>query len=257
MDKSVKPGEDFFRYANGHWLDTHQIPGDKPAVSLRLEMTDRTEARLHGMMEDAAKTTPHQPTDLSGKMGAFYKAFMDEKHIEDLGAKPIAPELNAVKAAKTRDDLAVLMGKTNADFEDGLYGFGIDIDLKNPKQYAVYLSQSGLGLPDRDYYLQASFAAPKAKYESYVAQLLTLIDWPDATNQAKAIVAFEARIADASWTKAQDRDLNAVYNPTTVSDLNRLAPGFNWNGFVTSAGLSKLDRVIVAEKSAFPKLAAI
>jgi putative endopeptidase len=257
MDKSVKPGEDFFRYANGHWLDTHQIPGDKPAVSLRLEMTDRTEARLHGMMEDAAKTTPHQPTDLSGKMGAFYKAFMDEKHIEDLGAKPIAPELDAVKAAKTRDDLAVLMGKTNADFEDGLYGFGIDIDLKNPKQYAVYLSQSGLGLPDRDYYLQASFAAPKAKYESYVAQLLTLIDWPDATNQAKAIVAFEARIADASWTKAQDRDLNAVYNPTTVSDLNRLAPGFNWNGFLTSAGLSKLDRVIVAEKSAFPKLAAI
>src|SRR5690348_18469483 len=109
QDKATKPGDDFFRYANGHWLDTHQIPADKPAVSLRLEMTDRTEARLHEMMEQASAKVSHQPGDLEGKVGAFYKAFMDEGRVEKLGAKPLAPELNDVRAAKDRNALAGLM----------------------------------------------------------------------------------------------------------------------------------------------------
>ncbi|HWA30905.1 MAG TPA: M13 family metallopeptidase [Rhizomicrobium sp.] len=257
MDKSVKPGDDFFQFANGTWLATHKIPADKPAVSLRLEMSDRTEARLHDMMEAAAATAPHQPSDLEGKMGAFYKAFMDEAQIEKLGAAPIQRELDAIRAAKTRDDLAALMGFDNADFEPSLFNFGIDVDLKDPTRYAVYLSQGGLGLPDRDYYLKPEFAPQKAKYEAYVAQLLKLIDWPDADAEAKAVVDFETKIADASWTKAQQRDLDAIYNPVNTADLGSFAPGFNWKGFLANAWLGKASRVIVAEKTAFPKLAAI
>jgi putative endopeptidase len=257
MDKSATPGDDFFRYANGTWLDSHAIPADKPAVSLRLEMTDRTEARLHDMLEAAAAKTPHQPTDLEGKAGAFYKAFMDDARIEQLGAKPIAPELNAIRAAKTREALAALMGKDNADFYGTLYNFGIDVDLKNPKRYAIYLSQSGLGLPDRDYYLQKEFAPAKTKYQAYVAQLLRLVGWKDADARAKDVVDFETKIADASWTKVQERDLDAVYNPVKTADLDKFAPGFNWEAFLKDAGLSKVDRVVVAEKTAFPKLSAI
>ncbi len=256
-DKNTRPGDDFFRYANGTWLDKAQIPADKPAVSLRLAMTDRTEGRLHDMMEAAAKTASHQPADLSGKMGAFYKAFMDEGRIESLGAKPLDPLLADVRAAKSRDALAALMGRTNADFEGSLFNFFIDVDLKDPKKYALYLSQSGLGLPDRDYYLDKSFAAPKAKYEAYVAQLLHFVNWPDADAHAKEIVAFETRVAEASWTKAQQRDPVAVYNPMTVGELQKFAPGMAWKPFLDQAGLGKLDRVIVGEKSAFPKLAAI
>ncbi len=207
MDKSTTPGNNFFRFANGTWLDSHTIPADKSAVTLRLEMTDRTEARLHDMMEAAAKTAPHQPADLTGKVGAFYKAFMNESRIEMLGAKPIAPEFDAVKAAKTRDDLAALMGKTNADFEDGLFGFYIDVDLKDPKKYAVYLGQSGLGLPDRGRHLRSRNSPRRRRsMRSYITQLLKLTGWPDADARAKDVVAFEAKIADASWTKAQDRD---------------------------------------------------
>src|SRR5690242_7239848 len=138
-DTSIKPGDDFFRYANGHWLDTHQIPPDKPAVTLRLEMTDRTEARLHEMMEQAAAKASHRPGDLEGKMGAFYKAFMDEARVDQLGAKAIAPELQAVRAAKTRDALAGLMGRNQTDFEGTLFNFFIDVDLKDPKRYALYV----------------------------------------------------------------------------------------------------------------------
>jgi putative endopeptidase len=257
MDRATKPGDDFFRYANGTWLDSHAIPADKSVVSLRYEMSDRTEGRLHAMMEQAAGQASHQPIAVEGKIGAFYKAFMDETRIEELGASPIKPELDVVRAAGSRDDLAALMGLDNADFEPSLYSVTIDVDLKDPKHYAIYLSQSGLGLPDRDYYLKSDFAAQKTKYESYVAQLLKLAGWADADAQAKAVVDFETKIADASWTKAQQRDVDATYNPVKTADLDSFAPGFNWKGFLADAGLGKADRVIVAEKTAFPKLAAL
>jgi putative endopeptidase len=257
QDKTIRPGDDFFRHANGHWLDTHQIPADKPAVSLRLEMTDRTEARLHEMMQQAAAKASHQPSDLDGKVGAFYKAFMDERRVDQVGAKPLAPELDAVRAAKDRDALAGLLGRNQSDFEGTLFNISTDVDLKDPKHYAVYLSQAGLGLPDRDYYLKPEFAAPRAKYQAYAARLLHLIGWPDADARAKDIVAFETQIAQASWTKAQQRDPIATYNPVSVAQLEKLAPGFAWKVFLTNADLAKMNRVIIAEKSAFPNLAAV
>ncbi|MBV9569663.1 MAG: peptidase M13 [Alphaproteobacteria bacterium] len=256
-DSSVKPGDDFFRHANGHWLDTHQIPADKPGVSLRLEMTDRTEARLHEMMEEAAAKTSRQPADLEGKMGAFYKSFMDEERIEKLGAKAIAPQLAAVRAAANPIELAGLMGRNLSDFNGTLFNLFIDVDLKDPTRYAVYLSQGGLGLPDRDYYLKPEFAAQKEKYQSYVAQLLELIGWSDPDQSAKDVVGFETAIAEASWTKAQQRDPVATYNPMALRSLEKSAPGFRWYRFMLNAGLTRSGRVIVAEKSAFPKLAEI
>ena len=256
-DKSTKPGDDFFRFANGTWLDHAVIPADKPAVSLRLQMTDRTEARLHDMMTAAAARVPHQPGDLEGKMGAFYKSFMDEARVEQLGAKAIAPELSDVRSAKTREDLASLAGRNTTDFEGTLFDLYIDADLKDPNRYAVYVSQAGLGLPDRDYYLKPEFAAQKKKYQEYTAAMLQFLDWPDAAERAKDVVEFESRLADASWSKAQQRDLVATYNPMTVAELGKLAPGFAWTGFFRDAELPKTERIVVAEKSAFPKLASI
>lgn len=255
-DKTTHAGDDFFRFANGMWLDRVQIPADKPAISLRLLMTDRTEARLHDLMEQAAVKPPHRPADLEGKIGAFYKSFMDEAHVEQAGAKPIAPQLAAVSAAKSRDALAALMGRNNSDFEATLFNFGIDVDLKDPQHYAVYIGQGGLGLPDRDYYLKSSFDAQKKKYQTYTAQVLHLIDWPDAGERAKDIVDLETKIAEASWTKAQQRDLLAIYNPMSVLELQQFAPGFAWAPFLADAGV-KVTRVIMGEKTAFPKLAHI
>jgi putative endopeptidase len=252
MDTATKPGDDFFRYANGAWLDKTAIPADKPAVSFRLQMTDRAEARIHDLLE-AAKDKP--PTDLEGKVGRFYRSFMDETRVEEAGAKPLDPLLGDVRNAKTREAQAALMGRADADLEASLFNIFIDIDLKDPSRYAVYVSQGGLGLPDRDYYLKPDFAAAKTKYEAYVAQLLKLEGWPG--DEAKAVVEFESKIADASWSKAEQRDPVKVYNPMSVGELAKFAPGFDWKGFLSGADLSKADRVVVAEKSAFPKLTAI
>ena len=255
-DFATRPGNNFFNYANGTWLDKVTIPPDKSAYTLRLEMTDRTDARLHEILEKAAANAQREPGTLEGKAGAFYKSFMDEARIEQLGTAPIAPELSAVRDARTRGDLAALMGRTNFDFESSLFATFIDVDLKDPSRYAVYLSQSGLGLPDRDYYLQPEFKETRAAYQAYVARLLQLIDWPDAEANAKQVVEFEAKIAEASWTRVQQRDLLAIYNPMTIAELQKLAPGFAWKDFLDAAGLSDVSRVIVAEKSAFPLLAA-
>jgi putative endopeptidase len=257
MDPSVKPGDNFNRYASGAWLARTQIPSDKPMASLRYLMDDITQAHLHDLMEKAAAAAPPQPVTLEQKVGAFYKAFMDEPHLAKLGATPIAAELTAIRAARDRQNIADLMGRNQSDFYATIFDLGIDVDLKDTTRYAVYASQAGLGLPDRDYYLTPSFASQKAAYQAYVARLLTLAGWTDPGASAAAVVTFETRVADASWTKAQQRDVEGTYNPLTVAELAGLTPGFPWQRFLEAAGLNGIDRLVVAEKSAFPRIAAV
>jgi putative endopeptidase len=256
-DLATKPGDDFFRYANGAWLDRTAIPADKPGISLRLLMTDLAEARLHAILEEAAKTAGHEPTTLEGKVGAFYTSFMDEARVEALGAKPIAPELDAIRAARTREALGALMGRTVRDFEGSAFNLAIDVDVKDTGHYAVYLGQGGLGLPDRDYYMQASFAEKKAAWQAYVQKLLTLEDWPDPSGHAAAIVALETKVAQASWTRAQQRNPDTTYHAYTIAELDKAAPGFPWRGFLAEAGLGTPSKLVVVEETAFPKIAAI
>ncbi|WP_158884405.1 M13 family metallopeptidase [Rhodanobacter sp. L36] len=254
-DMQGKPGDNFFRYANGRWLDRTAIPADKPAVSLRLLMTDRTEQRLHTIVEDAAKHAGKSPATLQDKVGAFYASFMDSARVDALGAKAIAPELADVRGATTRDALAGLMGRTTTDFEGALFNAFIDVDLKDPKHYAVYIVQAGLGLPDRDYYMKPDFAKQKAAYRAYASRLLALSGWPNPEASARDVVAFETRIAESSWSKVQQRDPVATYNPMRIAELQQLAPGFAWPAFFDAAGLGHVQRVVVGEKTAFPKLA--
>src|SRR5205814_6567834 len=133
----------------------------------------------------------------------------------------------------------------------------IDVDLKDPKRYTVYVTQAGLGLPDRDYYLKPEFKVQKQAYQTYVAKLIHLLNWPDGDARAKDVVDFETRIAQVSWTKAQQRDPIATYNPMSIVQLEKFAPGFAWRPFLREAGLSKLGRIVVAEKTAFPKIAQV
>jgi len=256
-DLNTRPGDDFFQYANGAWLDRRSIPADKTAISLRLYESDLAESRLHAMMEAAAKTAGHEPATLEGKVGAFYKSFMDEGRIEALGAKPIAPELDAIRAATTREQLGALMGRQVKDFIGGAFGVGLNVDTKDTGHYVVYVGQSGLGLPDRDDYLRAAFAEKKAAYQAYVEKLLTLLDWPDPKGRAAAILALETKIAEASWSRVEQRDPNASYAPYSLPQLEAAAPEFPWRAFLRSADLGEPVKIVVGQKTAVPKIAAI
>ena len=183
-DLKTKPGDDFFRYASGAWLDRTEIPPDKPGYSLRLAMTDLTEQRLHDLLEETSKKAEAKPATIEGKVGAFYKSFMNEARVEKDGAAPLKQILTEVQSAKTREALAAMMGRQNSDFHGGIFGLFVDVDIKEPKKYALYLGQAGLGLPDRDYYLKSDFAQKKQMYLAYATQLLKLLNWPDAEKRA-------------------------------------------------------------------------
>jgi putative endopeptidase len=257
MNRNVRPGDNFNDYASGTWLITTDIPPDKPGISLRSRITDVVNDRLHQLMDHAASAAPAQPATLADKVGAFYHAYLDTAHINELGASPITPALDAVRAATDRRALATLMGRTQTDFEGTIWVLSTDVDLKDVTHYALYIGQPTLGLPDRDYYLNPTFATQKAAYQVYVARLLTLINWPDADAKAADVVAFETRLADASWSRAEQRDPVKMYNPMTRAELDALTPGFPWGPFFESAGLPKLARVVVQQKSAFPRIAAV
>ncbi|MBV9541833.1 MAG: peptidase M13 [Alphaproteobacteria bacterium] len=253
-DTSVKPGDDFFNYANGAWLNRTEIPADRASWGMHAALAERVLGQLRTIMEDAGKANPNSK---EGKVGAYYAAFMDEGRIEQLGIAPLKADLDAVRAVQTREQMAALMGKANKDFTSSFFSFSVQPDVKDPAHYAIYVNQAGLGLPDRDYYVEASFAAKKTAYQAYVAKMLTLLGWPDAEKQAAHIVALETKIAEVSWTRVEQRDVVASYNPMTVAELTTLAPGFDWKEFLAAADFGLPGKVIVGEKSAFPKIAAI
>jgi putative endopeptidase len=253
MDRSVSPGDDFYTWANGAWFKRTEIPADRTRFGNFDALSVLSEARVRSIIEDAAAGKVDSAD--AARIGAAWAAFMDEDRIESLGAAPIAPELDAIRKAKSRDDITALMGKPGANYT-ALMGVFINDDAKDPGRYAVYAGTGGLGLP-RDYYLEPRFADKKAAYEAYVARMLTLIGWAKPAESARAIVALETRIADASWTPTERRQREKTYNPMSLAELQAFTPGYSWNRYFDGAGLRGVDRIVVTTNTAFPKMAKI
>jgi putative endopeptidase len=255
MDTSVKPGDDFFKYANGKWAARTEIPGDRARFGNFDKLSVLSENRVHAIVEDAAAG---RLKDADGaKIGAAYAAFMNEALADKLGAKPIQPELAEIRAVKSKDQFTALMAKANVSGFSTIFPVGISIDQKDPQHYTVITANGGLGLPDRDYYLQPSFAEKKAKYEAYVAQMLALAGWEKPAESAKAVVDFETKLADASWTRVQRRDRDKTYNPMSPAELDQLAPGIGWSRYLAANELPGVQRLVVTTNTAFPKVAKI
>ncbi|PZQ60261.1 MAG: peptidase M13 [Phenylobacterium zucineum] len=254
-DTAASPGQSFFRYANGAYLDKLTIPADRASFGAFNVLDELSRDRMKAVIDKAA-TAPASDAS-AAKVGALYRSYMDEAKIDALGAKPLAKDLAQVRKARSRADVARLMGATAKGFGLGFFNAQVYDDAKDPLKYAVYLSQGGITLPDRDYYLEERFAPQRQAYEAYIARMLTLGGWPDAEAHAKAILAMETEVAKVSWTRAERRDDDKTYNPVETAQLAAFAPGFEWKAFLAGADLSKAKRVIVAENTAFPKIAEI
>lgn len=257
QDGGTRPQDDFFRYVNGAWLDRTPIPPDQDRVTTGKDASNRVEAALHSLLEAAAAAAPERPATTEQKAGAMYAAFMDEARIEKLGASPIRGLLDQARRAGGRAAIARLMGRSFQDFGGSLFAINFDIDLKDVDHYAVYLAQSGLGMPDRDYYLKADFASEKKAYQAYIERLLALAGSKHPAADAAGIVDLETKLAAVSWTKAEQRDLTKIYNPMSPAELAQRAPGFPWADFFAGAGLASRKRFVVQEASAFPKIAGV
>jgi putative endopeptidase len=255
MDPKVKPGDDFFRYANGAYLERTTIPSDRTRFGNFDVLSSLSEARVRAILDEASAKAEPVSTP-AGKIGRFYRAFMDQPKVEALGTKPLEKDLSAVRAVKTHADLARLSGRVDG-FRRELFVSYITPDQKDPDHYAVGFSSSGLGLPDKDYYLKPAFAEKKAAYQAYAAKMLGLIGWPEAEARAADIVAFETKLAEASWDRAERRDRDKTYNPMTPAELAAYAPGFDFKAYLTARDLGEVKRVVVSDNTAFPKKAKI
>ncbi len=264
LDREVKPGDDFFLYVNGGWLKTAEIPAARAQTGSFQDLQILSENRLKTIVADLEKKSD---TDLSAeerKLRDLYDAFVDTAAIESRGLAPVRADLDYLAGLKTLDDVAHAMGSVRLSTMS-IYNIGIGVDDKNPDNYSVNLGQSGLGLPDRDYYLSDDPAIVKTRtaYRKYLADMLTLAGMSDADARADRILALETEIARVSWNRADRRDEDKVYNPMPASALKTLAPDFAWDAFLSEGDipLRKIDGseryVIVAEKSAFAPRATI
>ena len=256
MDRSVKPGDDFFRYVNGKWAASTQIPPDRTRFSSFELLRDLSEVRVRAILDRWALAKLQAGSD-EAKVAALYRSYLDETTVEKLDAKPIEAHLAAVRKAETHADIARLTARTTSSFGRPLVNASVSDDAKNPERYALYLAQSGIGLPDREYYLKDNFKAQKERYVQYVGDMLALAGWPEPRQNAGAIVAFETKLAEAHWTRGESRNRDKTYNPMTLAELEKNAPGFPWAVYFREAGLDKAERAIVRQNSALPKLARI
>jgi len=252
---SVKPGDDFFAYAGGTWYDTFVIPEDRASYGSFTVLDELSQKRVREIIEEAAAKKPAAGSP-EQKIGDYFASFMDEAAIEAAGLKPAQPDLERIRNARSRTDVARLMGTEGfvSSFAMGFYP-----DFKDPNVYNVYVFQAGLGLPDRDYYLEddAKLKDIRAKYLAYIEQLLTLGGDANAKADAQAIMDLETQIAHAQWPIEKQRDREAIYNPRSREEVLAQAPGFDWQTFLDAGRLAKREKFVLAEITAIQDIAKL
>ncbi len=258
QNRKILPGDDFYAFVNGGWDARTEIPADKSSWGSFNILRDLSDERTRIVIQDLAKT-PQASGSNAEKIGLMYASFMDEGAIEAAGAKPLAPQFAAIAAIATPADLVRMFGQNNRIGIRGPLNFSVRQSPIDNTQYFPSISQGGLGLPDRDYYLKddAKFADIRTKYVAHIAQMLTLAGRSDAGGAAKRIFALETAIATAHWTQAEQRQVEKTVNPMAAADLGKKFPGLDWTGWIDAASLSGNPIVNVSQPSAVAGIAKL
>jgi predicted metalloendopeptidase len=268
MDRSVKPGDDFFGYANGTWLKETEIPPEKSAIGAGGTLADSTDRLVAGLIQGASTGSSAAGSDRQ-MIGDFYSSFMDTTAIEAAGLQPLKPTLDSIAAIKDRRDLSRFLGSTlRADvdalnatnfYTENLLGLWVAQDLDDPTHYSPFLLQGGLGLPDRSYYVDtsASMGSIRSKYQDHVAAMFGLAGIQNGQSRAQAIVRLETRIANAHWTREASGDVAKANNHWKRSDFSAKAPGLDWDNYFAGAQLSKPSTFVVWQPSAVTGISAL
>src|SRR6201996_3045647 len=232
MDKTVKPGDNFFNYVNGTWFKSAVIPADRSSTGSFQNLRISSEKRMQEIAAALDAKPYDQLTDEEKKLRDLYDAFNDQKAIDAAGLTPAKADLDYIAGLKTLDDVATAMGRPDLGL-DGPFGGSIGIDQKNSSKYQIDLSQSGLGLPDRDYYLKddPDLAKTRDAYKAHLAKVFGMVGLSDPDKRAAAVYDLEYKLAQADWTDEDDRDADKTYNPMTLTQLKAMAPGFPWEAY--------------------------
>lgn len=247
MDKSIHPGDDFFAYVNGTWLNKTEIPADKSSYGIGRMIHDESIENVKLIIEDASKGDFAEGSD-EQKVGDLFNSYLDMEQRIKLGVEPLKDEFKRIESISNKKDLATYFAYANK------VGYGVPFnlaqfpDLKKPTHYAMYSWQGGLGLPDKEYYSKTDekSALLKGKYTEHVATMLSLAGVEGSKAAAETVIAMETEIAKHQMNKEKTRDIVGLYNKYELSKLPELMPNFDWNAYLAEAGLLDLEYVVVA-----------
>ena len=261
MDRTVKPGDDFYSFVNGTWTKQAVIPADRSSTGSFQTLAILSEQRMKEIVSGLESKPVGQLAPEEKKLRDLYDAWMDTKTIEERGLEPVKADLAEIAKLKTYRQVARIMG-TPRLAAGSVYGLGIGVDDKNSTAYSVNVNPAGLGLPDRDFYLldEPGIVKIREAYKVYLGTMLSLAGVKDAGNRAEKVLALETEIAKLRWTRAEQRDAEKMYHPVAFKDLKTLAPKFPWKDFFSETDIPLKDgarQVVVGESTAVGPLAAL
>lgn len=253
FDPVITHNENFYYSVNGTWLAKTEIPADKSNYGSFTKLYDDSQVAMRAIIEAAAAKTDKVAGSDEQKLGDFYNSYMNEAAIEALGIQAIAADLAKIAAVKDHQQMAQVMAEFQLLGVSLPLGWYVNNDARNSTQNAVYLGQSGLGLPDRDYYFknEEKFKTIRAHYQTYLKDMLTLAGHKDAEAAAARILALETKLAEKNWTRVENRDAEKTYNKMTSAELSKLVTGFPWETYAKVVKLDTVTDVIVEQPSYF------
>lgn len=251
FDVRTRPQDDLFRAVNGTWLDKTQIPADKSSYGIFDIVNDRAQQELRTIIENAA-TSKNAADSEAQKIGDLYNSFMDEPRADELGLKPLQAELARIDAVANKAELPALIAHLHRIGVSAQFDGFVHQDAKDSSQYIINFSQSGLGMPDRDYYLLSdpTFVDLRQKYAAYVEKIFTLAEIKDPAVAAQGVIEIETQLAGKQWTQVEERDVDKTYNKLDLAALKKLTPAFDWDLYLKEAGI-KTTSVVVSEPNYF------
>ena len=250
MDLSVNPGDDFYMYANGGWIKNNPLKPEYARYGSFDVLRERNVEDLNALFSEMTEMNP-EPGSIDQKIVDLYKQGLDSVRLNAEGAAPVKKYLDEIYAIPDKAALAAHLGKMNLVGEGGFFGGGVDADLMDSKMQIFYLGQGGLGMGDRDYYVDPANAELRKGYEAMLAKFFALAGLDRSAERAANAAGVEDRLAEFSWTSVQNRDIPSLYNPMSSAEIYKAYPGFDFKGFAQAMGLPELDKVIVQQPSFF------
>jgi len=251
-DNTVRAQDDFYRHVNGTWLKTAQIPADRSSAGAFMDLREAVVPRLHSIIDGLSKAKNASGTDAQ-KISDLYASFMDTEQIEAQGLKPLQADFAKINAITDKKQLPAIMAWLNLISVTAPYDIQVHQDNRDSTKYVLDIGQSGLALPDRDYYLKdddAKLKDVRSKYLQHIEKMLSMSGDKNSAKNAAEILAFETELAKVQWTKVELRDPIKAYNKIELSKLESLTPGYNWNAYLSQLGVAgKIDYLIVAQPS--------
>ncbi len=257
MDQDIRPQDDFYRYVNGTWLDNTEIPADKSNYGSFNELIDESELAVKEIIEEAAAVSDAQPGSGSQMVGDYYNAYMDTDAVEARGLDPLNAEFDRIESIESIDDIVAYIGHSQIIAVPNPFAMFINQDSKDTTRYVPFMIQGGLGLPDRNYYLEDQHAEVRGKYQEYVAKMFDLAGLENGSEAGEMILALETRLAEVHWTRVETRDRNKRYNLLAVDTANELTPGFDWAIYLQATGIDTGTEFIVWQPSFMQGMATI